>query len=909
MLSVAQTVALFLGVASQIQAAQVRRDLVRHETTRTIANEAKVDGTDHSKSASQGLDGTGDANSLGTSTEKSFINKMLKTTLLPEVHWSYDTKMLANVVPVEPHKGTELYYGVSDPSISGHFAFLTYHFTLPSVNIDHTDHVNVQYNAQDGITASFTNQEAFDHAVKTWSTKNGLLLIAHVPGCGGYVRGERCYFSVTDLKFNHQELSVVAKGSSKHPDEITTYGETEWGWWNALKSDVAGLVATAATADIAPNEGLASRSGEDAGGTSNISPDRRMGNFDCVSPPDGQFGLPTACLGTSFDQVLDDKLGHDTLSAESTQYLEDVMSSTFSGFKLADSTLLSSSIAASRRRATRSSLAQRSFWSGVGDFFKRALDTIYDALKNVQAIGADMSREFSFKLPDPQSPNSAARTLLGGLVQAQSPWGEAILLNTLQHPNNNGTALKVYCVDCGVAGHARVAGHAKWSPRNGLQEGRVELTTNLQMMLKIGLDGEANFNKAFSLDLLSYGLPALSYGVVEIGPYVTLGARVDFAAGSRGNVLAGAEVGLQDARVVMNLVGSAPADKSGWGTPYFKPIFESAGQVDVSAELGLPIGIKCGVKISTWETAVGVVDEPSIKGSAIGGASTSLTVNGTEHGLIANGTGHGLTLNGTGYGAMTSQVDNKCAGIMTQFSWRNKLWAGYVKPDDAPILDTDDHVAFSKCIDKSSITAARALMHVRRGPRYRQLLARATAPTKLYDEATAHTKRVELVNPHESTKMVSCANGNLYAVINDDSTNEFCFGQWETTKTQQSAVVYDGVHRPMHYYRDTMSALGVSRLRVSNAGEMPHKAVIVTLIPLQAPKSHDQLKLHVALDSSREVFYPVVCDYVDKSSASKVFLVRDPVKGPEILQRKDVMHSVTGGLVAQCKVLALKAKA
>ncbi|KAG5996883.1 hypothetical protein E4U52_005605 [Claviceps spartinae] len=78
-------------------------------------------------------------------------------------------------------------------------------------------------------TALFSTQEAFKHALDTWSAKDGLVLIAHVPGCEGHSQGERCYFSVSDLQFNQKELSVVAQGSSKHPDEITTSGETEWG--------------------------------------------------------------------------------------------------------------------------------------------------------------------------------------------------------------------------------------------------------------------------------------------------------------------------------------------------------------------------------------------------------------------------------------------------------------------------------------------------------------------------------------------------------------------------------------------------------------------------------------------------------------------------------------------------------
>ncbi|KAG5974940.1 hypothetical protein E4U55_007970 [Claviceps digitariae] len=916
--SLAHAVALLLGVASQIQAAQPPQFSPQNETPKEIAK-AKLEAIRQSGSANHRPDGTAD----DTPSDTRHKHNAPKTTLFPNVHWSYDTKLMTNVLPVEPQKGSELYYGVSDPSKSGHFAFLTYYFTLPSVNIDHTDHVNIQYLGQDTITASFANKEAFDHAVNSWSAGDGLLLIAHVPGCEGYARGQRCYFSVTDVEFKPQELSLIAKGSSKHPDEVTTSGETEWGWWEAREGDTAAAAAAAAPAPDTPSSGgvLASRSpssSKDATGIFDPISERPMGHLDCVAAPDAQHGLPTACSGTSFDQILDDKLGHGKMSLESTRYLKELTSSTFRGFNLAGSTLSSSSITpAKRRRITRSLLAQRNVWSGVGKFYKRALDTVYDAVTQVQSIGGSVSREFSFKLPDPASPDSPAWTLLNGTVREESPWGEAILLNALfetAHDVSTGpnseSSLKVYCVDCGVSGHAKVAGRAKWSPEHGLQEGRVELTADLQFALKIGLEGSASIEQHFSIDLLSYGLPSLSYGVVDIGPYVTLGARVDVAAASEGNLLAGAEMGLQDARVVMDLVNLSPVNNSGWGSPYFKPIFETSNHVDVSAELGLPIGLKCGLKISTWEEAVGIVDEPSIKGMASGDASATLKPNITGSGLLA------------------SEFKDDCAGIMTQISWRNRLWAGAVKADDDPVVDTDDHVFFSKCIDNSTIAAAAARIHVPKSRRPRQLTVRRsnnnnkepssqrlsksmiTVSKSLYSGTATNTKLVQLVNPRESTKMVSCANGNVYAVRNDDSTNEYCFGQWEETKTKQhSVVVHDAMQRTMYYYKDTMSALGVSRLRASNADEVPRTAVAIALIPLRDPEGQQQLELHVALDPSHEVFYPVVCDFVDKNSASKIFLVRDPVEGPATLQRKDIVSSVTGGPVAECKVLGLKTKA
>ncbi|KAG6245405.1 hypothetical protein E4U23_005435 [Claviceps purpurea] len=395
-----------------------------------------------------------------TLTTPTFINTAPVATLLPDVHWSYDTGHVKNVVPVHPEKGSEMYYGVSDPSKSGHFAFLKYHFTVPSVNIDHTDHVTVRYHAHDGITASFSTQEAFQHALDTWSAKDGLVLIAHVPGCEAHGQGERCYFSVSNLQFNHKDLSVVAQGSSKHPDEITTSGETEWGWWDAGEANNA--TSGSETGPVAHSPGAFSafasppKPGSSADHAKDTS-DKPFGQLECVAEPDPQTGLPTACLGPSFDDILDEKLGYSALSAKSRQYLDDIMSGTAPGMNLTSSSPRFAPRLSSRMHvpAIRSLSSKRTVWSDVADFWKRAARAAYNTLNNALTIGGRFDHDYSFKLPNPGSRN-------GNLRQEESPWGKAILLTRFKDRQVRGKRLvkmmNIYCVGCGVVGHSKVAG-------------------------------------------------------------------------------------------------------------------------------------------------------------------------------------------------------------------------------------------------------------------------------------------------------------------------------------------------------------------------------------------------------------------------------------------------------------------
>lgn len=523
------------------------------------------------------------------------------------------------------------------------------------------------------MTASFNNEEAFKHAIDTWTTKEGLVLISYTRGCGDYTKGERCYFNVTDIEYNHNERKIIAKGDSKHPDQITNLGETEWGWWNANKDNSQ---ASATGSGDAFAWGSTSSSTVAPAPTSTSSgTDKPMGQLECKAPTDNAHGLPTACLGNSFDQILDKNLGYTELSAESKQFLEGIVSGTNStGSK-------NSTLSTRAERMRRRSLQQRGFFSKIGNFFKNAFKKVYNAIASAISIGGSIERDISFKVPDPESSNIWAKTLLGDLKQAQSPWGDAILLKSLGSSEVvEGVDLKymnIYCVGCGASGRARVAGRARWSPLAGLQEGRLELQTDMQFVLKLGIDAEISLRHDFYTDLFNYGLPALSYGVITIGPYVSVGARVGLEAAARGKVLVGAEMGMQDSLVVLDIVNPSQNKNSGW-EPYFKPVFEASGEVALSAELGLPVGLKCGLKISTWEAAVGIVDEPSIKGVAQVAGSIGLTESGK-------------------FTAGFSDNDG-CAGILTQISWRNKLWVGLVGPNDAPLLDTQDRTLLRKCI-------------------------------------------------------------------------------------------------------------------------------------------------------------------------------------------------------------------
>jgi hypothetical protein len=532
-----------------------------------------------------------------------------------------------------------------------------------------------------------------------------IILISYTEGCGDYDKGDRCYFKVSSLVFQDGGFSVIAKGKPCHPDDIIDHGETEWGWWiprhggqgpsatstsRASTSTGGGAsfswsgssstsatvpVLTATTSQPGTSASSTPPSGSDGDETSGFGASKSA----CIPPVDAKYGLPTACFGDAFDLDLDDDLGWEAMSQEYMDFITSMAPGIDESTVPTDAESWDDFVM--RKRAIRRR------WSLIGaivDTVVKPFVAVKTAVQNTLSISGSVNKDVSWKIPDPTSSNDDAKKLKDpGAKQVASPWGsDSILLKAFgtQDPNNNkalNSYLNVFCVGCGVSGNAKLAGSAKWTPLGGFLEGAVEVNADVQFVLKIGIDAQMTYKQDFKSDLFDVGLPGLSYGVVTIGPRISVGTRVTLEAEAKGKILAGAEMGLQNVHVRIDFVYPSQTSKDGWD-PYFKPVFEAEGELMLSAELGLPIGLKCGLQISTWDKSVGIIDEPSIKGVAQVAAAIGLTETNT-------------------FSAGFKDTDG-CTGIATQLSWRNKLYIDIFGTQQIPLLDTNDKTLARGCI-------------------------------------------------------------------------------------------------------------------------------------------------------------------------------------------------------------------
>lgn len=188
-----------------------------------------------------------------------------------------------------------------------------------------------------------------------------------------------------------------------------------------------------------------------------------------------------------------------------------------------------------------------------------------------------------------------------------------------------------------------------------------------------------------------------------------------------------------------------------------------------------------------------------------------------------------------------------------------------------------------------------------------------------------------MVDPDVTTMLVSCGNGNVYLSSINVTDMTYCT---ELFASYKDLLVQDGASRYLHYYNNTMAKTGVSRLRVATGDDMPNEGVLVVMVPYDAPSNgtaatsttddtdgddtiddntdasggfdpdsagYDSYSYY-AVDAYKRLFYPAVCTYAD-GSMPRMFLVQDPVKGPQRLMEAALQHTVTGGEVDWCDVM------
>ena len=349
---------------------------------------------------------------------------------------------------------------------------------------------------------------------------------------------------------------------------------------------------------------------------------------------------------------------------------------------------------------------------------------------------------------------------------------------------------------------------------------------------------------------------------------LSIGTDVTFTANATGSLLARAEFSIARANWTYDFV-TGQATQSGF-KPEFRPSIEAEGQLSVSAELGLPIGLEFGITVFNGCTkckgSVGVIEEPSLK------AEASIAIEAAAGG--EKKASFGL------------KAVNNCTGISTQISFKNKVAAaakgfGFAEKEWT-IHETDDIPLQGWCIGNKTTDGKAKPPSRRRRSTGALLYARdalpdtsteassnATAPANttttdplidltdavltnltdigyagpdiapvpydLADDYLAGYDYTPLVLPSadDAYVLAACSDHNLYIQRNDTSpaaatTPRDPFVQCGTLWQRYEDIVLATPNGAvLHYYNNTMARIGVSRLRVHDQARLPEGSVYV----------------------------------------------------------------------------------
>lgn len=390
--------------------------------------------------------------------------------------------------------------------------------------------------------------------------------------------------------------------------------------------------------------------------------------------PDSSNNNPSVAtsFGHSFDSSLDDALGYHELQSDSQGFLNQIIADGEAIASVQNSTNGSCSHLVARDLHRRRLLQVRGFWGDLWHGFVEGIKTVYNTVADALTIQGDFNEPASWDLPGTQLP----------IPKETSPWGEdSIALFKHEKASDSGEFqehVNIYCVDCSVSGQAVFSGKAKITPLKGIFDGELSMSTNMKMVLKVGVDAQIKYSQSIQQDLFTFGLPGLTYGIVTVGPYISVAAKVELEAAAKGKLLVGGEMGVTQASAVLHIFEPSMSTASGW-TPYFKPVMDAEGEIMMAASATLPIGIKVGLKIASHDIALGIVEEPAISAVA--------QVAGTASYNDANGFRGGL------------QDFGGCAGVATSLNWKNKLSLDIIGITSKVLQDTGFQPIIKGCLE------------------------------------------------------------------------------------------------------------------------------------------------------------------------------------------------------------------
>ncbi|KAI4868074.1 hypothetical protein F4820DRAFT_445428 [Hypoxylon rubiginosum] len=893
-------------------------------------------------------------------------------TLLPAIPSDHDGSDITHLTPKDSGSGSPIHYAQeSTPGSAGIYAVAIPRWTAPSIVLDHSALVISVTVAPNGdLIIVFSDLAALEHALANWNHEK-IIFVTYTEGCGDYDLGQRCYFSATEIIFDSGSLSATAAGQAKAIEELVSDVNLVWGTYGnqrvAYGTGTASATTISPTSTDSPSSTYYSISPTET--TTCVPPvDTKYGlPTACLGPyfdDDLDEGLGYLEAGNfSYGSLVESILFDDEGEVTKRWVVFDKISSGAS--KLADTAKTSIKNTGERVKGAAQSVKKN---------VVKVATKVYEVGKTVVEVGGNIltgqpnkfEKDFDkLILPLAAKECSDAKTAdekkkvanackpKGGAKIVESPWGDAILIKTIgslpastdlrpsgskkQTTVNKGNFISFYCVKCGLTGSLKTSGNITIEVTKGITDGHFVADLNLEIGVGLGVYAQYYREDTFRNNLYDVPVTPFTIGFASIGPVISIGTELKFSVNMTGSALARADISLARAKYHYDWKKGG-ASSTGF-TPQFKPTFEAEGSVEIAVQFGVPVGLELAVTTfngcEKCKGAVGVETIPSIKAAAA--VAVQASYNATDKSFDS-----GL------------KPTNNCSGISTTISVKNDVNAfyngfGLVKGSKS-LLNGTDHIIASYCIGNKTDGTSNGRVGIQSrlaisDEEYAKLAVRDSNSTsnssKIYDltqyviekdadlgfaglslaDTPYNLDDSELDGYWYSTlslngtngeyTLAACEDGNLYLQKNGTANTlpyySTCTTLWSGYEDVVLTTPNSGV---LHYYNNTMSKVGVSRLRSSDEETLPATAVYVALTPFYYTDddSEDAPSLLAAIDTNDEIFFPAVCTYKNATAGAKVYLINgtDIDAGLALLRSPDVEYSVTNGAVDDCYMLFLE---
>jgi hypothetical protein len=450
----------------------------------------------------------------------------------------------------------------------------------------------------------------------------------------------------------------------------------------------------------------------------------------------------------------------------------------------------------------------------------------------------------------------------GPQPEESSPWGDAFKMWSCGDKcGGSGNDIAVYCVDCGFHGDLETGGSIRVSPILGVLGGTVEINGNLKAGLNLGLDAQGGVFKdnIFKKQLLAIGLtPYQIPGVIVVGPMLKVDIDADIDVKSKGQLLAGLDLSWSNLDMYIDIMQPWKSQAAGF-QPTLEKQFKVTGQLSAGGSLGIPLSATFGINLlnGLFDLSVGLQERPSVGFDANFATATC-------------GTGVGWALN----------VNNDVDVVYPEGSTNLVHW------------DTEIDHGCASVTKKRELDSEESYAVVQRGE--------FPGPEPSNCISINPNPNVNLTKLRDTTGkyiLLAGADGNLWL-----GTAAVHLMSPITNFASANDVIAGDATRLLHWYPDTMTQFGISRIRLADLDHMPLTSQAITLVP--TTYSGGAKPMYVATDTLGKTYFLAWCGYPDQGA--KVVLVQDPNGGLNTLRNnEEARWTVLGGIPGECNLLGL----